>query len=119
MGVDYLQCSGCDRGYRDDSEYCVYCDCGNGFCGLSCGKLKNYFNPHLPDETNGKDPEIDEKDPRWAEWDEGNFAVNANKSITCVVCRKQHATDEVLLFALLKHYKITRKDAIKIWKKQV
>jgi hypothetical protein len=118
MGVDYLQCDGCDIGYRDDSDYCVSCDCRASFCRLGCGKLKNYYDPFLPEEITGKETEIDENDPRWDDWDDGNFAIDKKKPITCVVCRKEKENDQVLLAALLKHYKITRKDAIKIWRKQ-
>ena len=42
MGVDYYQCQSCDTGYRDDSDYACYCDCGGNFCHKDCGKLDNY-----------------------------------------------------------------------------
>ena len=36
----------------------------------------------------------------------------------CCICRKEEANDYILLNALLRHYKITRKDAMKIWQEQ-
>jgi hypothetical protein len=117
MGVNYYECDGCGTGYRDDSDYCVHCECGNSFCGLSCGKLENYFNPHLPDYR-GRDHKIADDDPRHNQWDEGYFGIDETKPITCVICRKEKENNDVLLEALLKHYKITRKQAIKIWKEQ-
>lgn len=34
----------------------------------------------------------------------------------CCICRKEEADDSILLYALLRHYNITRDDAMKIWK---
>lgn len=100
MGVDYYTCSNCGTGYRDDSEYCCYCDCGSNFCDDDCGKLKNFTY------------EYDEDDP------EKGHAIVKGIPITCVICRKESANDYVLLEALLKHFKLTRKQAFKIYKNQ-
>jgi hypothetical protein len=118
MGVDYLKCDGCDSGYRDDSEYCCSCDCGNSFCGISCGKFENYFNPFLLNEKNGRRQEIDDSDPRYDDWENGIYGVDKEKPITCVLCRKEKANDWLLLEAILRHYKITREDAMKIYKEE-
>ncbi len=37
---------------------------------------------------------------------------------TCVICRKEKATDKILLNALLKHYKITQNQAFEIYRDQ-
>jgi hypothetical protein len=120
MGVDYLKCDGCDNGYRDDSEYCCSCDCGSSFCRLGCGKLENYFNPYLLDENNGRRIEVneDENSPRWEEWDNGNYVIDDKTPITCVICRKESHNDYVLLQALLKHFNLTKAQAVKIYKGQ-
>jgi hypothetical protein len=97
MGVDYYQCDKCSFGFRDDSDYCIYCECGAKFCSEECSKIENYGE--------------------WNE-DEETFRIDINKDITCICCRKQHATDEMLFQALLKHFKITRNQAFKIWEKQ-
>lgn len=97
MGVNYYTCSGCDIGYRDDSEYCAYCDCGNGFCSAECGGLKNYGEWKDKIESHAIDPEVD---------------------ITCKICRKEAANDYVLLQTLLKHFCLTKEDALDIYKNQ-
>lgn len=106
MGVDYLQCNGCQTGYRDDSDYACYCDCGNSFCSKECGKLDNY---EVLDE-------IDEDDPRYQDYVDGECHIDKSKPITCVVCRYESYTDYVLLEAVIKHFNITKEIAINIWR---
>lgn len=36
----------------------------------------------------------------------------------CCICRKEEANDYILLHVLLRHYKITREDAMKIWQEE-
>lgn len=98
MGVDYYQCDSCGRGFRDDSEYCAYCDCYNKFCTSKCGKLENY-----------KD-EYDE--------DDGGNRIDPDKDVTCVICRNEKYTDYTLLKAVLQHFNITREQAINIWRSE-
>jgi putative heme degradation protein len=95
MGVDYYQCANCNRGFRDDSEYCAYCECGNCFCSKECGKLENYGDWSEEDDTHRIDLEAD---------------------ITCVICRHEAYTDYTLLESLLKHFNITREQAVNIWR---
>lgn len=111
MGVDYYQCDGCGRGYRDDSEYACYCDCGCNFCNLKCGKLDNYLDPATKDEP-------EKNDPRYQDYLNGECHIDKSKPITCVICRKESYTETALLEALLEHYRITRSQAMEIWKKQ-
>ena len=40
MGVDYYECHKCGRGFRDDSNYCIYCGCGAHFCNDICAQPK-------------------------------------------------------------------------------
>lgn len=117
MGVDHYSCDGCSCGYPDDSDYICSCDCGSGFCSFQCGKLENYFNPWNP-YFQKKGPAIEDDDPRHDKWEEGDYSIDKNKPITCAVCRKEKENDWVLLCALLRYYKITREEAIEIWKKQ-
>lgn len=95
MGVDYYQCTGCSRGFRDDSEYCVFCECGNCYCSEECGKLDNY-----------------------KEWNEetDSHRVDLEKDVTCTVCRNENYTDYTLLEAVCKHFNITRNQAVDIWR---
>lgn len=88
MGVDYYQCASCNTGFRDDSDYCVWCE---------CGKVDNYGEWNDEEETN---------------------RIDLDKDITCVICRQESYTDYTLLESVLKHFKITRKQAIKIWREE-
>lgn len=97
MGVDYLQCASCSFGFRDDSDYCAYCECGNSFCSVNCGDLSNYGEYNDERQTHRIDDNVD---------------------ITCVICRNESFTDYTLLEAVLKHFNITREQAIKIWEAQ-
>ena len=113
MSVDYSQCDGCDRGYRDDSDCCVTCDCGSSFCYRKCGKLDNYYS--FEDLEKQK---VDEEDPRWEELENGHNHTDKSKPITCCICRKEKYNHYVLLQALLRHYSLTEEDAFEIFKKQ-
>ena len=44
--------------------------------------------------------------------------IDQDKPITCVICRKEEANDNILLHALLKHFKLTREQALEIWQKE-
>lgn len=109
MGVDYLQCDSCQRGYRDDSDYACYCDCGNSFCHKDCGKLNNYL-----DWATREEPEED--DPDYQDYLDGVCRIVKSQPVTCVICRYEQYTDYILFESLLKHFKITRDQAIDIWK---
>lgn len=103
MGVDYYECDSCTLGFRDDSDYCAYCQCGCKFCSVKCGNLDNYREEYEETEDN----EFYQGDP-----------IDPNKPITCVICRKEKHTVYGLLQALLTHFNITEEDAIKIWKNE-
>lgn len=106
MGVSHYECDGCSCGFRDDDEYCAWCECGNKFCSIKCGKVENYLEEYQEHET-------DENLDRYR-----GDRIDNDKPITCKVCRKENHTDYVLYQALLKHYNLTEEDAIKIWKEQ-
>jgi hypothetical protein len=106
MGVDYYECDHCGYGFRDDSEYAAWCECGAHFHSVDCGKLGNY------QVIEG----ADENDPRYDDWINGDHRIDPDKDISCVICRKEVFTDTGLLNALMKHYKLTRKQVEKIAK---
>lgn len=97
MSVDYSQCDSCKLGYRDDSDWACYCDCGSNFCGAICGKLKNYKPYNEDEDENYEGQRIDRSNP-----------------ITCIVCREEIFTDYGLLQGLLFHFNITRDQAIEL-----
>lgn len=105
MGVSYYECDACILGFRDDSDYCAYCECGSKFCSIKCGKLHNYREEYDEGETEEEDryrgDRLDESSP-----------------ITCVMCRKEKWTHYMLYQCLLKHFNLTEKEVIKIWKEQ-
>lgn len=103
MGVDYYECDACGLGYRDDSNYIAYCECGQQFCSKQCAKLKN-------------SKAYDQDDP---DFDHNLFVrLDKLKLVTCCICRKERHTTYVLLNALLKHYNLSIEDAEKIWRGQ-
>lgn len=95
MGADYYQCASYNRGFRDDSDHCAWCECNNCFCSAECAKLDNYGE--------------------WNDEAESN-RIDLEKDITCVICRKEAYNDYTLLESVLKHFKISRKQAIEIWR---
>jgi hypothetical protein len=108
MGVDYYQCASCNFGFRDDSDYCAYCECGNHFCSKECGKLTNYSVMEEPDEAEGEE--------KYQLYLDGNTRIDLEQPITCVICRNESYTEYTLLEAVLKHFRITREQAINIWR---
>lgn len=110
MGVDYLICNnGRDHGYPDNSEDAVMCDCGASFCDKNyCGKLDNYK------EMTEEDYDIEEE----LGYADELHRIDKTLPITCRLCRKEKINDNVLLNALLKHFLLTREQAIKIYLEQ-
>lgn len=89
MGVDYYECNKCGCGFRDDSDYCIYCSCGSHFCDESCA-----------------DPVYNETERKQGYYLEPE---------SCCVCRNEHCTDYGLLQFLLGHFNISRGDAEKLY----
>lgn len=88
MGVEFLVCANCTEIFADCGEY-YWCEgCSNNFCSSDCAAPK-------PIEDS------DDEDLR-----------------NCCICRKEEANNYILLHALLRHYKITREDAMKIWQEE-
>src|SRR5208337_3864321 len=105
MSVCYFPCKDCGRTITNYLEY-DFCTCGKQFCTAKCGEMHNYIGWKECELILGNDP-------RWDRFDNEDFRIDTNKPITCSFCRKTKATDEDLLKALLKHYKITRVQAKK------
>jgi len=96
MSVDFYACSRCGDTFPDCGDY-SYCEfCGNHYCSENCSELKLVKSDEDEDESN----EDDEQDEQY----------------NCCICRKEVATDDILLKALLKRFELTREDAVKIWK---
>lgn len=112
MGVSYFTCDGCNIGYRDDSDFACYCDCGSNFCNKDCGKLDNYLDPSSYQD-------LDEEDPLYQDYIDGDYHINKDKQITCVICRNESYTNSTLLDSLMKHFNITKEQVIDIWKGKV
>lgn len=91
MGVDYYACEKCNKTYPDCGNYFVCRGCDSNFCSDKCGARQIV------------EDEIDEYD----------FDLT-----TCVFCRKEVFTDNQIICALLKHFSITREQAIEICRQQ-
>lgn len=94
MSISYYTCAVCDYNFPDCADDIVWCDCGNHFCSDDCAKM---IDVNAPDDD---DEEYEE------DWEE---------NLQCCICRKEEANDGLLFEALLRHYNITREDALKIW----
>ena len=103
MSRDYDKCDKCDYGM--DTECLIYCDCGNKFCNVKCGKIENY----KAEEDYTDDDEDDEAT---------YHRIDKSKPITCSICRREYCTDYILLNWMLKHFNLTKTEAKKLWKKE-
>jgi hypothetical protein len=91
MGVDYYECHKCGFGFRDDSDYCIYCGCGAHFCSKECA------------------------DPKYETVYCEKYDKDYEECISCVVCRNQHCTDYALLKFLLDHFSLTKETALQMY----
>jgi hypothetical protein len=98
MGVDFYTCANCSRNFPDCGNYYFCEECSNQFCSNKCA------DPQPLDEEEGEDENNDENDDDYD-----------NTRYSCCICRKEEANDYILLEALLRHFKISRADALKIW----
>jgi hypothetical protein len=73
------------------------------FCSRKCGKLQNYQD---------WDDDRDEFETKEA------FRIDQSIPVTCVFCRKEKCTDEVLLDFLLNNYEIDYKQAVAMWRNE-
>lgn len=97
MGVDYYECNKCGFGFRDDSEYCVYCDCGAHFCSKDCAN-----------------PTYETRIEKLKEFgSERDYEYEA--CISCCVCNNEHCTDYALLQFLLGHFNISIDEAKELY----
>jgi hypothetical protein len=99
MGVDFFPCDKCMESICDCGDY-VRCQCGHRWCGLDCAMEDGY----VMDGNSEDDWDGEGEKPDWREWDE-----------SCKYCRKEDVEDSILLKFLLKHCKMTRKKALKLY----
>ena len=92
MGIDFLVCSECDRGFPDVSDY-EFCGCGRVWCDEECAEIGGLCK--LYDEYGDYDGEG-----------------------TCKYCRKEDFEDSELLDFILKREGIRRTDVIRIYMKE-
>lgn len=92
MGVDFYTCSSCERTFPDCSYYFTCTGCEMNFCSDKCGGRE---------ETN-EDDDL----PRY------------ERETSCVLCRKDEATDNQLLYFLLKKYNLTYDQIMEMYRKE-
>lgn len=90
MGVEFYPCAGCNE---------VWCDCGDFF---SCSTCESTF---CSEECGGRQV-IKAGEKRWQD------------ETTCVLCRRDRATDGDLLYFLLRKYNLTREEVFELYKKE-
>ena len=95
MGVDFYACRNCDETFPDCGEFYSCEQCGRYYCSTECAD----FSPieQMADEGD-------------EDYDEDN--------VQCGICSKKTPDTGEMFCALLKHFKISREDAIKIWREQ-
>lgn len=95
MGVDFYTCAKCERNFPDCGNYYSCEECSNVFCSDKCANPEPFYDP-LDEDGGGEEIE----------------------RYTCCICRKEDANDYILLNALLRHFKLTREQALKIWQEE-
>jgi hypothetical protein len=91
MGIDYYTCQKCERNFPDCSYYFTCTGCEVMFCSDACG---------------GRVVEEESEDGH-----------DYNDITSCVMCRMETATSDDLLKFLLKHFNLTRDQAMEIYRK--
>jgi hypothetical protein len=95
MGVDYYTCENCSHNYPDCGYYFRCSGCESGFCSNECGGRQV-----IEEESND---EVDDD--------------SYHEEVTsCIFCRHEQYTTDMLLDAVIKHFNITREIAINIWR---
>lgn len=95
MGIDFYTCENCGRNFPDCTDYFGCFTCGARFCSSECGGS-----------------EIDDSE------EDDNDEDNYEKITTCVLCRKEEATDTQLLHFLLEHFNLTREQVMEMYRKE-
>jgi hypothetical protein len=90
MGVRHYNCHTCGRSFPDCVKYFRCFSCNGRFCSDECGGKQVVPHPEDP-------PDMEEE-------------------TTCVLCRKEQATDSQLLKTLLAHFNITHEQAMDIYR---
>ena len=106
MSVDFYTCAKCDDNFSEYKSGYTFCEeCNNNFCSRKCASLKEV------DEDVEEEPEEENVE----EEAEEDLEEYQEPKKNCCICRKEEANNYILFYALLRHYKITRYDAMKIW----
>lgn len=103
MGVDFYTCANCDSTFPDCGEYFSCDTCGHYFCSDICGG-KKYKNENEDNEN--EDNEDEDGDDDYEE-----------EESTCILCRKESATDNQLLNFLLLKFSLTYEEALRQYQK--
>jgi hypothetical protein len=90
MGVDYYTCHNCERNFPDCMKFFTCTGCESHFCSDACG---------------GKKVEEESEDGH-----------SYNDLTSCFLCRKEIATEHDLLLFVLKHFNITREQAMELYR---
>jgi hypothetical protein len=96
MGVDFYTCANCSYNFPDCGEY-FGCSCGEHFCSTKCGGMQ-VIQEESP-------PEVDDDHYR-------------EEMYSCILCRKETATDHDLLHFILGKYGVTREQALEMYQKE-
>lgn len=93
MGIDFYSCEECGYNFPDCGEYFSCTGCEARFCSTECGGRKLMV--------------------------EDEEAEDYNEDMTsCILCRKETATDRDLLYFLFKHFKMTHEEAMVLFRKE-
>lgn len=111
MGQTWSKCSHCQSSVCEDDQYSVWCECGKIFCSKRCGNLQNY-------QSWADFEKIKPSDDIYNNLENANNRIDLNKNITCLICRGEYYNDKSLFNTILKHFNISYKDAIEIWRKE-
>jgi len=90
MGVVHYKCDTCGRSFSDCGKFFACFSCRGKFCSDDCGGKQVIPHPEDP--------------------------PNMEEETTCVLCRKESATDFQLLHFLLKHIKLTYEQAMELYR---
>jgi hypothetical protein len=91
MSNDFIVCAICGEARPGHYEFYTCELCSNVFCSWDCSELYSTLNED-------GEPNDDIMD--------------------CCICRKDKANDYILLEALLRHFNLTREQALEIWQKE-
>lgn len=98
MGVDFYACANCEETFPDCGEYYSCEQCSRAYCSTDCAA----FTPIVPFVST----EDEDAEDHYYEDDEKQ----------CGVCAKTTVDYYLVYKSLLKHFKITKEEALQIWR---